>query len=91
MTNVEREKLEERLETFDRLSRSIGYADEVIDEIDNRLDVIGESDDPLKTLEVIIAVGNYTRMFTFNKQQATVLKELLDSYRCDVRKRLEEL
>lgn len=90
MTIEEKVKLEGRLEAYDSLIGQVYFADDIIDAIDGRIDLINKNGIS-GIVEVTIGTGGYVRRFGFTKQEAETLKEFLDSYRCDVRKRLEEL
>lgn len=92
MTSLERERMEKRLEDFDALSKQIRNVDVIIDNIDSEIDYQKEMNGVFKEIEIQIGVPGYNmRCFTFNEDQERKMKELLDSYRSDVRKRLEEL
>lgn len=91
MTNVDREAIMKRLKEFDYLNQQIEFADDIIDAIDDRLDVIAECKMRVQNLEILICVDGTQRPFYFDEEQVKNLKEFLDSYRCDVRKRMEEI
>lgn len=91
MTSLEQKELKNRLTEYDALGKRLSSIDMLIDWIDGSIDYQKEMGGVFMTIDINIVVNNRSRCLELNEAQAEKLKEFLDSCRCDVRKRMEEL
>lgn len=91
MTNSERTQMKELVEEFDALNDRLLAIDALIDRIDGNIEYRKEMEGVFKNIDIQIIIDRTSSRLVLNESQVEKLKEFLDSCRCDVRKRLEEL